>query len=178
VSNRGLLLTITEPPPAMEEEFNAWYDDEHLAERLAIPGFRSARRWMFDGAPGEGKYLATYELDSPAVLESPAYLARYNNQTPWSRRCLAKTVAFKRWACEQIGPGAAEPHPLAKALLLVAADSPIESLAVPGALQTRRFVASAGEPRHIALVEFAGVTTDLPAPELGWFMRLYRAYAA
>jgi len=38
----------------MEEEFNAWYDSEHLPERLAIPGFRSAR---------EGKYLATYELD-------------------------------------------------------------------------------------------------------------------
>src|SRR6185436_12287249 len=29
--NRGLLLTMTEPPPAMEEEFNAWYDTEHLA---------------------------------------------------------------------------------------------------------------------------------------------------
>jgi hypothetical protein len=37
---RGLLLTLTEPPAAMEEEFNAWYDTEHLAERLAIPGFR------------------------------------------------------------------------------------------------------------------------------------------
>ena len=44
MSNRGLLLTITEPPPAMEEEFNAWYDTEHLAERRAIPGFRSALR--------------------------------------------------------------------------------------------------------------------------------------
>jgi len=60
VSNRGLLLTITEPPPAMEEEFNAWYDTEHLAERLAIPGFRSARRWTLDGPSGAGKYLATY----------------------------------------------------------------------------------------------------------------------
>jgi len=26
-------------------------------------------------------------------------------------------------------------------------------------------------------VEFAGVTTDLPAPQTGWFVRLYRAYA-
>ena len=44
MSRFGLLLTLTEPPPAMEEEFNAWYDEEHLAERLAIPGFRSATR--------------------------------------------------------------------------------------------------------------------------------------
>ena len=32
----GLLLTITEPPPAQEAEFNAWYDSEHIAERLAL----------------------------------------------------------------------------------------------------------------------------------------------
>jgi hypothetical protein len=48
MSRRGLLLTMTEPPPAMEEEFNAWYDREHLPERLSIPGFRSARRWVAD----------------------------------------------------------------------------------------------------------------------------------
>jgi hypothetical protein len=41
---RGLLFTMTEPPAAMEDEFNAWYDSEHLAERRANPGFRSARR--------------------------------------------------------------------------------------------------------------------------------------
>jgi len=26
---KGLLLTVTEPPAQMEEEFNAWYDSEH-----------------------------------------------------------------------------------------------------------------------------------------------------
>ena len=109
---RGLLLTLTEPPPAMEEEFNAWYDEEHLPERLAIPGFRSARRWISDRT-----YLATYELDSPDVLQSAAYLARYQNQTPWSKRCLGKTVAFKRWACEQVEPGEADPHPAATGLI-------------------------------------------------------------
>ena len=52
--NRGLLLTLTEPPAGMDEEFNAWYDDEH-------------------------RYLATYELDSVAVLASAAYLQRFQN---------------------------------------------------------------------------------------------------
>ena len=41
MTSRGLLLTLTEPPPAMEEEFNAWYDTEHLPERLSIPGVQS-----------------------------------------------------------------------------------------------------------------------------------------
>jgi hypothetical protein len=176
--NRGLLLTMTEPPPPMEEEFNAWYDTEHLAERLAIAGFRSARRWVADLAPGEGKYLATYELDAPGVLQSPDYLARFEGATPWTRRCLAKCVIFKRWACEQAGPGPADPHPLAKALLLVAADAPVE-LALPAALQTRRFVASAGSPRHIALVELAwDGARNLPAAQPSGLVRLYRAYEA
>jgi hypothetical protein len=135
--NRGLLLTLTEPPAAMDEEFNAWYDDEHLAERLAIPGFRSATRWVADVPPGAGRYLATYELDSVHVLSSPAYLHRFQNQTPWSRRCLGKAVVFKRWACEQVEPGAADPHPGAKALAL--------NGETQNALQVRRFVSADGE---------------------------------
>ena len=166
----GLLLTMTEPPPAMEEEFNAWYDDEHMGERLAIPGFRSARRWIADLPPGEGKYLATYELDSPGVLVSPDYLARFENQTPWSKRCLGKAVVFRRWACEQTMPGDADADPAAKFLLCVIAESPIV-LAVAGALQVRHFVAA---PSYIALAELSHPT--LPPLKAGWLMRLYRAY--
>ncbi len=159
--NRGLLLTLTEPPPSMEEEFNAWYDGEHLAERLAIPGFRSATRWLADVPPGQGKYLATYELDSPAVLSSAAYLARYNHQTPWSRRCLGKAVVFRRWTCEQIEPGMADPHPHARALLL--------NGEAPGALQVRRFLASGGE--RITLCELASPHAQ---PGTGIVYRLYQ----
>jgi len=137
MSRLGLLLTLTEPPPAMEEEFNAWYDEEHLAERLAIPGFRSATRWVADVPAGQGKYLATYELDSVKVLSSPAYLERFQNQTPWSRRCLGKTVVFRRWVCEQVEPGNAGPHAAARALIL--------NDETPNALQVRRFVSNNGE---------------------------------
>jgi hypothetical protein len=151
--NRGLLLTMTEPPPAMEEEFNAWYDDEHMAERLAIPGFRSAQRWVTDCPPGGGKYLATYELDSLAVLESPAYLARFQNQTPWSRRCLGKAVVFKRWACEQ--DGSVEPHPGAKAVVLAFEN---RVLSLPATLQIRKFTASTGD--KITLYELAELSSS------------------
>jgi hypothetical protein len=180
MTRRGLLLTMTEPPAAMEEEFNAWYDTEHLAERLAIAGFRSALRWTAaDTPPGEGKYLATYELDSPQVLLSAAYLARFEAATPWTRRCLDKAVAFRRWACEQTVPGNAEPHPAAKALLLVVSDAPAEDFTLPAALQVRRFVASSGAPRHVSLFELARESaSNLPARPAGWLMRLYRAYAA
>jgi len=177
--SRGLLLTMTEPPPEMDEEFNAWYDTEHLPERLAITGFRSAKRWVADVAPGRGKYLATYELDTADVLQSAEYLARFEAATPWTRRCLAKCVVFRRWACEQTEPGGAEPHPLARALLLLAADTPIAELSLPGVLQIRRFVASAGTPKHVTLVEFAWAETQsrLKA-QGGWKVQMYRAYGA
>lgn len=177
MTNRGLLLTMTEPPLEMDEEFNAWYDAEHLPERLAIEGFRSAQRWMADVPPGGGRYLATYELDTPGVLQSTEYLARFQAPTPWTKRCLGKCVVFRRWACEQIQPGAAEPHPLARALLCIAADAPIGELGLRGTLQTRRFIASAGTPRHIALVEFAHEGSP-PEAQPGWQIQLYRAYGA
>jgi hypothetical protein len=160
MSRLGLLLTLTEPPPAMEEEFNAWYDQEHLAERLAIPGFRSATRWVADVPVGAGKYLATYELDSVGVLSSKEYLARFQNQTPWSRRCLGKAVVFKRWACEQVAPGTADPHPAARALLL--------NQEMPQALQVRRFLVEGGE--RITLAELA--TADIRSK--GIVYRLYQ----
>lgn len=159
MKKRGLLLTLTEPPPGMEEEFNAWYDEEHLPERLAIPGFRSARRWVADLAPGEGKYLATYELDCADVLTSPQYLSYFEKPTPWTRRCLGKAVVFKRWACEQVEPGTADPHPAAKALLV--------NTVVPRALQARRFTASSGE--DILLCELS----DYPPHSPGLVYRLY-----
>jgi len=176
-SNMGLLLTMTEPPPAMEEEFNAWYDTEHMAERLSIPGFLSARRWRRECKPGEGKYLATYELTAPGVLETPEYLAHVgDNFTPWSKRCIGAATFFKRWACEQVVPGNQSPDDGASALFLACGDVPaaheeefnrwydIEHLPlllqVPGVLGARRFRASAGSPRHVALYDLAGA--DVP----------------
>jgi hypothetical protein len=165
--NRGLLLTMTEPPAAMEEEFNAWYDDEHLAERLAIPGFRTAKRWVVaDVAPGQGKYLGTYELDSPLVLESEEYLKKYRNQTPWSKRCLSKCIAFRRWACEQVEPGNAPDDPAAKILLLGWGDTK-PSIKAPA----RLFFDPAGKPRYTLLLEGGGML-EIP----GWEFRTYKAY--
>lgn len=176
MTHRGLLLTMTEPPAGMEEEFNAWYDDEHMAERLSIPGFLSARRWVADCRPGEGKYLATYELESLAVLHSEKYLFHYKNQTAWSRRCLGKCVVFRRWACEQVEPGDADPDPRAKALLLVAGASPAMRVAVGPALLERRFTASEGPQPHVALFELAEPREAIAHPGKEGLVRLYRAY--
>lgn len=171
MSNFGLLLTITEPRPELEAEFNAWYDTEHIAERLSISGFLSARRWVADVKPGEGKYLATYELVTPGVLQTTEYLERYRNQSPWSRRTLENTIVLRRWACEQINPGDAPPHMMSHAQFVVIGDSPPEHeeefnrwydeehlpllSRVPGVLRARRFFDPNGKPRYVALYDLA-----------------------
>jgi len=179
---KGLLLTMTEPPAQMEEEFNAWYDTEHLPERLAIPGFDSARRWIdANPAPGSGKYLATYELDQPQVLQTPEYLAHVGEHfTPWSKRCLSRCLLFRRWACTQLQPGDAAPDPAAQALFLACGDVPAENEAefnrwydeehlpllssIPGVLRARRFLDPAGKPRYVALYELADAGVAGSAP--------------
>jgi hypothetical protein len=64
----GLLMVWADVPADKEEEFNHWYNEEHLAERLSVPGFLSGAR--YEAVKGGPKHLACYELDTVAVLES------------------------------------------------------------------------------------------------------------
>lgn len=82
----GLLAIWTDVAATAEADFNAWYDRQHLAERVAVPGFLNGRRYR---ALGDGpKYLAWYETLTPDVLGSPAYGARQANPTPWTQRVM------------------------------------------------------------------------------------------
>src|ERR1019366_3439141 len=47
----ALLMVVVDVDPEHEEEFNRWYDKEHIPERLAMPGFRSARRYASHDRP-------------------------------------------------------------------------------------------------------------------------------
>jgi heme-degrading monooxygenase HmoA len=76
---RALLLVAMEPPDGFEDTLNRWYDEEHLAERLAMPGFLRARR--FRSAEGSPRYLALYELADVDALTSPEYLRAKEHPT-------------------------------------------------------------------------------------------------
>jgi hypothetical protein len=103
-SRKGLLLVVMEPPAALEEEFNDWYDTEHFPQRSALPGFETASRWTC--VAGWPRWLAIYDLTSLATLESEAYRAVSGPRpTPWSQRILPRTVGRMRVVAEQIAPG-------------------------------------------------------------------------
>ena len=87
----GLLMVWADVPADKEDEFNRWYNEEHLAERLSIPGFLSGAR--YEAVKGGPKHLASYELESPAVLESAAYMRVQAAPTPWTKRCGPQAIA-------------------------------------------------------------------------------------
>ena len=64
----GLLMVWADVPADKEADFNRWYNEQHLAERLSIPGFLSAAR--YEAVKGEPKHLAYYELESVEVLKA------------------------------------------------------------------------------------------------------------
>jgi hypothetical protein len=112
----GMLITFMDIAAADEAEFNRWYDGEHVAERVGIPGFVAARRFV--AAAGSPKYLAFYETESLAVLGGAAYRQALNNQTAWSRAVMARFVQPGRIIAERKASrgsgrgGAGRVHPL------------------------------------------------------------------
>jgi hypothetical protein len=68
----GLLMVWADIDPEFESDFNRWYDEEHIARMLQIPGVLSAGRYR--ALRGGPRYLAIYELEDHNVLRSSAYL--------------------------------------------------------------------------------------------------------
>jgi hypothetical protein len=102
MSDKGFLLVTMQPAPAFEEEFNAWYDTEHLPERLAVPGFETALRFVC--ISGHPRYLAMYDLAGPQVLDSPEYLKiAFANSSPWTLRVLRRVRVYRSFG-RQIYP--------------------------------------------------------------------------
>jgi len=91
---KGMLVTFTEVPARVEVDFNEWYNREHIGERANMPGFRRARRYI--GPKASPKYFATYETRRVQDLAAPGYLARLADQSPWSKRVMAKFSKFER----------------------------------------------------------------------------------
>ncbi|TCR63989.1 DUF4286 family protein [Bosea sp. BK604] len=165
----GLLFVINEPPAAMEEELNAWYDTEHIPERLAIDGFLSGERYV--SAVRQRRYLALYDLTDVEVLRSPGYMAFVGDRfTPWTKRILSRT-RVTRYEAVQLYPGDAVAIPAPGHLILrctgIAAPGEIEErakrcfLGKPGVAQLRIYAGS-GANAGSAFIHVAG-TGDLAA---------------
>ena len=78
---KGIMVVQSDPAdPSREDEYNDWYDNTHVPEICAVPGFVSARRYKVhrpavggDGSPAPA-YLAIYEIDADDLMAPAAEL--------------------------------------------------------------------------------------------------------
>ena len=170
----GLLMVWAEVPAEIEDDFNRWYAEEHLAERLSVPGVLSAAR--YEAVQSGPKHLACYELESPDVLTTREYLRHIENPTEWSRRVSPGIIGtvYIRNVYEMIHPASmssgAESSGMAPTLQIGRMGIPEDVEAdwndwyntvyvpnyekVPGVIRGRRFRAVSGEPKYLTVYEF------------------------
>ena len=92
----GMLMTFTEVPDDVEQDFNEWYNREHIDERTQLPGFLRSRRYVACEGTTSPKYMAWYETNTVEDLAAPGYLALLADQSPWSKRVMAQFSLFQR----------------------------------------------------------------------------------
>ncbi len=170
----GLLVAGFNYSNAAADEFNDWYDTEHVPERERTAGFINAQRWL--GADDPKISIATYDIESLAVLQSPAYRAIGGvNLSPWSKRMIGQCGRICRFEAEQTLPGRQAGLANAGGMMMFAVNVPAEVetefnawyndehmpalSTVPGCLSARRFKMAGGTHRYLAVFH-------LSAPEV------------
>jgi hypothetical protein len=96
----GILSVWNDIAPDVEDFYERWYMNEHFPERLGVPGFLRGRRYA--AIEADRKYFTFYDLESPQVLFSPAYLARLNAPTPWTQKIMGHWSGMFRTVCERV----------------------------------------------------------------------------
>ena len=179
----GLLMVWADVPAKQEEEFNRWYNEEHVEDLLSIPGVLNAAR--YEAISGGPKYLACYELESPDVIESDAYQKQRANRSDWSKRMSPTVIAtsFVRNVYGQLFPvevsQATAESDMAPSLQIGRMDVPAEIEeefnhwyntvfvpgfeSVPGCIRGRRYTAALGEPKYATVYEFEHETVNKSA---------------
>ena len=165
---RGLFTVWLHVAPEREEEFNDWYNLEHIAQMAALPGIVGARRYAVDDA--KPKYLAWYDTVDENVESGPDFQHVVANPTPWSQRIRRfygedrERMNFR--LMRDVGKVPAHDTPW---LYLVHTDIPDHVVdeynewydqehlprlvTVPGVVRARRYMAVSGNPRYMTAYE-------------------------
>jgi hypothetical protein len=107
-----LLVVYMTPSPESDEQFNKWYDEEHIPMLSVVPGWLSAKRFVLcasnylsTGTMAEArrapKYLAVHELESTQVFEKLEYRAA--TSTPWRTEVMESLKEKQRSVMGYVG---------------------------------------------------------------------------
>lgn len=100
MTQQGILAIWNDCRAGREAEFEAWFQGEHLLERLAVPGFLYGRRHQ--AISGSAGYFNFYVVESPAVLISKTYLERLDHPTPMTKKIMSEVfLNMNRTVCHR-----------------------------------------------------------------------------
>ncbi|MCL5070777.1 MAG: hypothetical protein M1308_07765 [Actinobacteria bacterium] len=89
------LIVQMDVDPEYEDEYNKWYDTEHIPMFLKVPGVIGAKRAkLLDPYTGP-KYITIYEYADDEVAKSKEYAAVL--ETPWAKKMMGK---LKNWSLD------------------------------------------------------------------------------
>ena len=181
----GLLMVYTDVAPEHDEEYNRWYNDEHIPERLSIPGVLDAARYQ--AVAGGPKYLACYELDAAETYYSDEWQKWLREPTEWSKRMSPSVIGtefirnlYKRIHPKDL-PAETAQADMSPVILTGRMSVPPEMedkfnhaynnerlpecLKIPGYVRARRFEAVEGAPKYLTVHEMESLAV---AESEGW----------
>jgi hypothetical protein len=94
--------------PETREQFYDWHVNEHMPERVGIPGFRRGRRYIAADDVTHPEFFTLYEADTMPVLQGSGYADRLNDPTPATKATTAKFLDTYRALARVVvshGPG-------------------------------------------------------------------------
>jgi len=92
LAGEGAICIWNDILPEHRADFYAWHNEEHMPERVGIPGFKRGRRYIAVDGATQPEYFTLYETESYEVLVGQDYTNRLNAPTP---RTKATTASFR-----------------------------------------------------------------------------------
>ncbi|MEX2617845.1 MAG: hypothetical protein WD767_17280 [Alphaproteobacteria bacterium] len=83
---KGILAVWSDITPDAAADYDRWYEEEHMFERLVVDGFHRARHYRT--VSGSQMFFTYFVTDDSRVMKSPAYFESANNSSDWTKRIL------------------------------------------------------------------------------------------
>ncbi|HEV2508896.1 hypothetical protein [Bosea sp. (in: a-proteobacteria)] len=97
LAGEGAVAIWHDIAPEGRAEFYAWHGEEHMPERVGIPGFLRGRRYVAIDADLE--FFNLYEAQTVEVLKGQDYTTRVNAPTPWTFSAVKHFRSVARAIC-------------------------------------------------------------------------------
>lgn len=131
-----LLVLWNDVDAGMEAAYHDWHANEHVPERLTVPGFLWGRRYADAQPEGRPRYLTLYGLRDTGVLDSAPYRRLLSHPTPASASMRPALRNLTRWVCGLHGDAAGLLPPGEDGLALWTCDDEAAVLAVRASLRS------------------------------------------